>query len=89
MVGTARGEAEQLSLLEDRRDHGDVGEVGAPSVGVVEDPEIPVAVFLVDDHGDGVGHRAEVHGDVLRLHDQLAAGIEERGGAVVALGDVG
>ncbi len=37
---------------------------------------------------DGGGHRAEVDGDVLGLHDELGVGVEERGRAVPALLDV-
>src|SRR4029077_1567478 len=56
--------------------------------GIVEDPEVAVAVLLIDDHRDRVGHRAQMDGDVLRLHHQLPRGIEEGRRAVVALGDV-
>src|SRR3954468_13385570 len=39
--------------------------------------------------GDGGGHGPEVHRDVLGLHDHLAGRVEEGGGAVTALLDVG
>ena len=67
----------------------DVGQVGAAAVGVVEDPGLAGPLLEVEHGGDRVGHRAEVDGDVLGLHHQLAAGVEERGRAVVALLDVG
>jgi hypothetical protein len=38
--------------------------------------------------GDGVGHRAEMHRDVLRLGDHPPAFVEERGRAVATLLDV-
>ena len=40
------------------------------------------------DGGDRVGHRAEVDGDVLGLHDHPAALVEQRGRAVAPLLDV-
>ena len=46
-------------------------------------------MVLVEHGGDGGGHRAEVHGDVLGLHDHLARRVEQRGRAVAALLDVG
>ena len=55
------------------------------SLRIQASPGLLVAV----EHGrDRVGHRAEVDGDVLGLHHQLAAGVEERGRAVAALLDV-
>ena len=89
MVRAARREAEELAPFEHGADQRDVRQVGAAAVGVVEDPEVAVVVLLADDRGDGVRHRAEVHRDVLGLHDELAARVEERRRAVVALGDVG
>ena len=76
-------------VREDGRDDGDVGQVGAAGERVVEDPRDARRVLLVEDRGDGRGHRAEVHGDVLGLHDHLAVGVEQRGGGVAALLDVG
>ena len=73
VVGAAGGEAEQLVAGEHGRDHGDVGQVGAARVGVVEDPGATGLVVLVEHGGDRGGHRAEVDGDVLGLHDHLAA----------------
>jgi hypothetical protein len=46
-------------------------------------------MVFVEDRLDRRRHRAEVDGDVLGLHDQLAMGVEERGRAVAALLDVG
>ena len=89
VVGAAGGEAEQLAGDEDGRDQGHVRQVGAAAVGVVEDPGDARLVALAEHGGDRVGHRAEVDGDVLGLHHQLAGGVEQRGRAVVALLDVG
>ena len=38
VVGAVGGERDQLAAGEQRRDHGDVGQVGAAAVGIVEDP---------------------------------------------------
>ena len=89
VVGAAGGEADHLARGEDGRDQGDVGQVGAALVGVVEDPRVAWALLQLEYGGDRVRHRAEVDGDVLGLHDQLSGGVKERGRAVVALLDVG
>ncbi len=80
---------EQLAAgVEHRRDDRDVGQVGAARERVVEHPRRAVGVVLARDGGDRVGHRAEVDGDVLGLHDELAVGVEERARGVAALLDV-
>ena len=85
--GWRRSRAARLAV-EDGRDDGDVGQVGAAGERVVEDPGDPGGVLCVEHRGDRGGHRAEVHGDVLGLHDHLAVGVEQRGGGVAALLDV-
>ena len=55
---------------------------------VVEDPRRARGVILGKHRLHGRGHRAEVNRDVLRLHDHLAGGIEQRGRGVAALLDV-
>ena len=76
---------------EDRGDHRDVGEVGAAVVGIVERVDIAgltsplVAVYH---HFYGFAHRAEVHGDVRGVRDQVAVGVEDRAGEVEPLFDV-
>ena len=47
-----------------------------------------MALLFVQDRGDRVGHRAQVHRDVLGLHHQLAARLEQCRRAVAALLDV-
>src|SRR4051794_5214361 len=46
-------------------------------------------VLLARDRRHGVGHRAQMDWNVLGLHDQLAAWVEQGGGAIASLGDVG
>ncbi len=82
-------EADQLGPVEDREDHRDVREMGPPAVGVVQDPGQPRFVALGEDRGHRRRHGPEVHRDVLRLHDHLALRVEEGGGGVAALLDVG
>jgi hypothetical protein len=70
-------------------DERDVGQVRAAGEGVVEDEDVVRARIVLADGGHGVGHRAEVHRDVLRLGDHAPTLVEERGRAVAALLDVG
>ncbi len=90
MVGAAGDVADQNRLVEDRRDEGDVGEVGTAEGGVVGDRDVAGA------EGDGVGDstdagakRAEVDGDVRGVGDESALGIEEAAGEIEAFLDVG
>ena len=71
------------------RDERDVRQVRAARVRVVE--HVDLARLRVARHhgGDRLGHRAEVHRDVLGLGDHPPALVEERGRAVAPLLDVG
>ena len=77
-----------LRAAGDRRDERDVGQVRAAGVGVVEGEDVAWLRAVVDDRGDRLRHRAEVHRDVLRLRDHPAVGVEEGARAVAALLDV-
>ena len=94
VVGPVGGEAEEAQLSglldEDGRDEGDVGQVGAPPEGVVEDHHVPRCEGdLLDGLGHREGHRAQVDGDVGGLGDHPALGVEEGAGKVPAFLDVG
>ena len=91
VVRAACRKADQLpaGAREDRRDHRDVGQVGAARERVVEDPRDPRGVVLVEHRRDRRRHRAQVDGDVLGLHDHLTPRVEERRRCVAALLDVG
>ncbi len=69
-------------------DERDVGQVRAPGVRVVEEGDLAGREAELHDGGDGVGHRAEVDGDVLGLRNHAPAVVEERGRAVAPLLDV-
>ncbi len=84
VVRAGDGEAERRA-----RDDRHVGQVRPARVRVVEDPDVSRRRVVRRDRGDRVRHRAEVHGDVLRLRDHPAALVEERRRAVAALLDVG
>src|SRR5207237_6451023 len=66
----------------------DVRQVRAAGVRVVDDPDVVASGPVRHDRGDGVGHRAEMDGDVLRLRDHAPLLVEDRGRAVAALLDV-
>ncbi len=70
------------------RDERDVGQVRAAGVRVVEDRDLPRPEVEPHDRGDGIGHRAEVDGDVLGLGDHPSTLVEQRGRAVAAFLDV-
>ncbi len=76
VVGAAGGEPDQLACVEERVDHGDVGQVGAARVRVVEDPGDAGLVALIEHRRHGRGHGAEVDRDVLGLHHHAAALVE-------------
>ena len=75
-----------------RRDEGDVGQVGAAEVGVVEDDDVPWREAVgegLQGGLDGGGHRAEVDGLVGGLGDHFGGGVEEGAGEVLAFLHVG
>ena len=75
---------------EDGGDEGDVVEVGAAEVGVVEGDDVAgVELEALEGGGDGSGHGAEVDGDVGGLRDHVAVWVKEGAGVVLALLDVG
>ena len=87
---TLRGPHGSLRGGEDGGDEGDVVEVGAAEVGVVEGDDVAgVELEALERGGDGSGHGAEVDGDVGRLRDHVALGVKEGAGVVLALLDVG
>ena len=59
-----------------------------PRYGSLRIQASPGRVLLAEHRRHRGGHRAEVHGDVLGLHDHLALGVEQGGGGVAALLDV-
>ena len=74
-----------------RRDHRDVGQVGAAVVRVVEHIHIAglhAAGVFADDRLDALAHGAQVHGHMGCVGDQVAPGIEQRTRKVEPLLDV-
>ena len=88
MMSAVGGKAEVALADEERRHQRDVREMRPAAVGIVQDPRISGAVVLRHHGGYRLRHRAEVHWDVLRLHDHLPAGIEQGGRGVAAFLDV-
>ena len=70
---------------------GDVGQVGAAEVGIVEDDDVarlPVVEYGKGG-GDAVGHCAEMGRDVRGLGDEPPGTVKERAGEVEAFFDIG
>ena len=101
-VGRARGEAGRLHAADvgvvrarageaagHAGDERDVGEMRAAGEGIVDDVDLAGLRVAGENGGDGLGHGAEVDGDVLGLDDHAAALVEEGGRAVAPLLDVG
>ena len=74
----------------DGGDDGDVRQMGAAVVGVVEHVDITrLHVRIARDHGlDRLAHRSQVHRHVRRVGDQRTLGVEQRAGEVQPLLDV-
>src|SRR5690606_15713413 len=93
-VVAAGGDVEQhplTSVVVDRGDHGDVGQVGAAVVGVVDRVHVAGAhrVAAPADHLLHAGaHRPQVHRHVGGVGDQVAVGVEEGAGEVEPFLDV-
>ena len=63
--------------------------MGATGERIVEDPHVARVRSGRDDRAHRVGHRSQMDRNRRRLRDHLAVGIEDRGAAVTAFGDVG
>ena len=94
VVGEVGGPGDYLSIDENGFGQDDVGEVGAAAfIGVVADEDVAgqhVGDGVALQHGfDDADETAEVHRDVFGLAEGAAFGVEQSGGAVAALLDVG
>ncbi len=78
-MGASRRKSDQAFIDEYRRDGGDVRQMGAAQVRVVEQDDVTgLPIETADDSGHGEGHRTEVHRDVRGLRNQFALNGEER-----------
>ena len=78
-------------LIEDRRDDGDIGQVRAAPVGVIEHKDITRRnrTGIVGNHGlHARTHRAQMHGHVRGVRNQSPLGIEHRTRKIESLLDV-
>ena len=91
VVGAAGDEVGNVGPGEHRRDHRDVGQVGAAAVGVVEHDDIALLKRLegVDGRLDRGGHTAQMHRDVGRLRHHARLRIEHGAAKVEPFLDVG
>ena len=86
----------RLVAIEDRDDDGDVRQMRAAAVGVVQDIGVAAAdaapvratPACFDDGADAFAHRAQVHRNVRRVGDQRSALIEHGAGKIEPLLDV-
>ena len=89
-VGANRGEDEQLPAGEDREEHGDVVQVGAAAIGVVEHDDVAV-VDVAFEVLHGAAHRPRhghyVPGMVVGLRHHLRRRVEQRAREVVEFVD--
>ena len=93
VMAAARDEEQDLlpRLVEDRRDDGDVRQVGAAVVGRVHHVDIAGlqgAAVLLQHRAHRLAHRAQVNRDMRRIGDQIAVGVEHRAGEIEPLLDV-
>src|SRR5699024_4013010 len=94
VVGAA-GDVEQhvvVGIVEHRRNHGNVRQVGAAVVGVVEHEHVAGPHAVPAALGDGAhafAHRAQVHRHVRRVGDQAGLRVEYGAGEVQPFLDVG
>ena len=73
--------------VEHGHEHGDVGQVVAAVIGVVEQEHVAgmdVAGEGLADRAGGEGQRADVHGHVLGLGDEAARGVADAGREIAA-----
>ena len=93
-VVAARGDPEQdlfTPILEDRRAHGDVGQVRAAVVGRVQREHVTgpdLSLVGADDRRHGAVHGTQMNGNVGCVGHQRAVGVEQRAGEVEPLLDV-
>ncbi len=88
VVGPGDGVGGDRPVEGQRRDHREVGQVGAAAVGVVHQPDLAGRGAALAGRVDRLGHRAQVHRDRGRLHHHAALGVEDRRAAVAPLLDV-
>ncbi len=90
-VGVVRPDrrvADNDPVLGDHLDHGQVGEMRAAVIGIVEQEDV-VRLRTARAHGaHRLGERAQMHGNVGGLRDHPAVGVEQRARGIAPLPDV-
>ena len=72
------------------RDHGDVGQMCAAAIGIIEQSHIAGPEAQIGENScNGHGHGAEMHGHVVAHGDEIAVRGEDSGGVIAALFDIG
>ena len=93
VVRAAGGEIAQRAGIfgEDRRNHGDIGQMRAAGIGRVDQPGVARAQLRAEAVQDGahrIAHAAQMHRNMRRVGDQIAGGVEQRTGEIQPLADV-
>ena len=89
VMSTGNGETDEFTGHQHRRHHGDVRQMGAAQVRVVDHQQVAGGpVPLPHQIGHGVGHGTQMHWYMGGLGAELAGGVEQRAGQIQAILDV-
>ncbi|HXX39980.1 MAG TPA: hypothetical protein VEP50_17820 [bacterium] len=93
MVTEVGHKADEMAFVKDKSRHHDVGQMSASrGIRIVADEHVAVTHFvhrvMAQDRFDDSQERPQVDGNVRRLRQRPASGIEDRGGRIPALFDV-
>ena len=87
VMGAVHGVEQQASLVKYGPDDGDVGQVAAAEIGVVQDEQVAFGhgiPEIVPHRRSGHRQGADMHRDALSLGHQLAIGVQDAGGKIAA-----
>ena len=91
MMTPTRDKKQNLALIEHRRDHGDIGQMRAAIIGVVQNKSVAFIdrPLIVPDHRPHrLAHRAKMHRHVRCIGDQRSCRIENRTGEIQPFLDI-
>ena len=91
MMPPAGDKEQDRPLVEHRRDHGDIGQMCAAIIGVVQDKAVALidrALIVTDHRPHRLAHRTQMHRHMRRIGDQRARRIENCTGEIKPLLDI-